>query len=58
MNRCYRERLGDIVVMASPTATRAAAEFTVNGTYLATDAGPAGGAGADLCPARRWAFSR
>jgi steroid delta-isomerase-like uncharacterized protein len=39
MNRCYRERLTDIVVMASPDGTRAAAEFTVNGTYLETDAG-------------------
>jgi GNAT superfamily N-acetyltransferase len=39
MNRCYRERLSDIVVMASPDGTRAAAEFTVNGTYLATDEG-------------------
>jgi steroid delta-isomerase-like uncharacterized protein len=39
MNRCYRERLTDIVVMASPDGTRAAAEFTVNGTYLATDEG-------------------
>jgi hypothetical protein len=38
--------------MASPDGTRAAAEFTVNGTYLATDDGPAGGAGADLCAAR------
>ena len=39
MNRCYREHLSDIVVMASPDGTRAAAEFTVNGTYLETDAG-------------------
>lgn len=39
MNRCYREQLTDIVVMASPDGTRAAAEFTVNGTYLETDAG-------------------
>ncbi|KPQ13864.1 MAG: Ketosteroid isomerase-related protein [Rhodobacteraceae bacterium HLUCCO18] len=39
MNRCYRERLTDIVVMASPDGARAAAEFTVNGTYLETDAG-------------------
>jgi steroid delta-isomerase-like uncharacterized protein len=39
MNRCYRERLTDIVVMASPDGTRAAAEFTVNGSYLETDEG-------------------
>lgn len=39
MNRCYREHLSDIIVMASPDGTRAAAEFTVNGTYLETDEG-------------------
>jgi steroid delta-isomerase-like uncharacterized protein len=39
MDRCYRERLEDIVVMTSADGTRAAAEFTVHGTYLATDAG-------------------
>jgi steroid delta-isomerase-like uncharacterized protein len=39
MSRCYAERLTDIVVMANAEGTRAAAEFTVNGTYLATDAG-------------------
>jgi len=39
MNRCYRERIADIVVMASPDGARAAAEFTVHGTYLATDEG-------------------
>lgn len=39
MSRCYRERLEDIVVMAAPDGTRAGAEFTVHGTYLATDAG-------------------
>lgn len=39
MDRCYRERLADIVVMASSDGTRAAAEFVVHGTYLATDAG-------------------
>ncbi len=37
MNRCYRERLEDIVVMTSPDGTRAAAEFTVHGAYLETD---------------------
>ena len=39
MDRCYRERLADIVVMASPDGARAAAEFVVHGTYLATDSG-------------------
>jgi len=39
MDRCYDETLTDIVVMASEDGTRAAAEFTVNGTYKATDAG-------------------
>ncbi|HWT09528.1 MAG TPA: ketosteroid isomerase-related protein [Roseomonas sp.] len=45
MDRCYRERLVDIVVMAEPTGTRAAAEFVVEGAYLATDEGlpPASG---------------
>lgn len=39
MNRCYEERLGDLVVMASDDGTRAAAEFTVHGRYKATDEG-------------------
>ena len=39
MSRCYRERLTDIVVMMSEDGSRAAAEFTVNGEYLATDEG-------------------
>jgi steroid delta-isomerase-like uncharacterized protein len=39
MDRCYRERLEDIVVMASADGARAAAEFTVHGTYKATDEG-------------------
>jgi len=45
MNRCYREQLVDMVVMASEDGTRAAAEFTVLGTYLNTDEGlpPASG---------------
>ena len=45
MNRCYRERLTDIVVMANDSGTRAAAEFIVNGEYLTTDEGlpPASG---------------
>jgi steroid delta-isomerase-like uncharacterized protein len=39
MNRCYRERLTEVVVFTSEDATRAAAEYLVNGVYLATDAG-------------------
>ncbi len=39
MNRCYREELTDMVVMANEDGTRAAAEFIVNGEYLATDEG-------------------
>ena len=39
MNRCYRERVTDLVVMAAPGGNRAAAEFTVEGTYLAPDNG-------------------
>ena len=45
MDRCYREQLKDIVIMADADGTRAAAEFNVHGTYLATDEGlpPANG---------------
>lgn len=45
MDRCYRERLADIVIMASEDGARAAAEFTVHGEYLETDEGlpPAAG---------------
>ena len=39
MSRCYRENLTDMVIFTSPDGTRAAAEFIVNGTYLATDPG-------------------
>lgn len=39
MDRCYRERIRDLVVMADATGARAAAEFIVEGTYRATDAG-------------------
>lgn len=39
MARCYRERLEDIVVMIAPDGRRAAAEFIVHGTYIATDEG-------------------
>lgn len=39
MDRCYSERLEDIVIMASADGTRAAAEFVVHGTYKGTDEG-------------------
>lgn len=39
MNTSYREELSDIVLCASPDGSRAAAEYVVNGTYLATDEG-------------------
>jgi steroid delta-isomerase-like uncharacterized protein len=39
MDRCYRERLAEIVVMTAPDGTRAAAEFVVHGAYLSSDEG-------------------
>jgi steroid delta-isomerase-like uncharacterized protein len=39
MNRCYRERIADLVVLTEPSDTRAAAEFVVHGSYIATDPG-------------------
>lgn len=39
MNRCYREHLTDLAIMATPDGTRAAAEFVVNGTYIQSDEG-------------------
>lgn len=39
MDRCYRERLSDIVVMATADGSRAAAEFVVHGEYCSTDEG-------------------
>lgn len=39
MNRCYKENLTDMVIMASEDGKRASAEFVVNGEYLATDEG-------------------
>lgn len=39
MDRCYRECLAEIVIMANDEGTRAAAEFVVHGQYLATDEG-------------------
>src|SRR3546814_10836321 len=37
MTKCYREQLTDMVIFTE--GKRAAAEFIVNGTYLATDDG-------------------
>jgi steroid delta-isomerase-like uncharacterized protein len=39
MDRCYSEQVEDLVVMVSPDGSRAAAEFQIQGTYLATDDG-------------------
>ena len=39
MARCYREELRDIVILTNADGSRAAAEFNVHGTYLATDEG-------------------
>ncbi len=39
MNRCYREQLTNLVLMADDSGQRAAAEFAVNGTYIETDEG-------------------
>lgn len=39
MQRCYEEKLTEIVLFSAEGGTRAAAEFMVNGTYLETDAG-------------------
>jgi len=39
MDRSYRERIRDLVVMVDASGTRAAAEFVVEGEYLATDPG-------------------
>lgn len=39
MGVSYREELKDIVIFVSEDGSRAAAEFTVHGTYLQTDPG-------------------
>jgi steroid delta-isomerase-like uncharacterized protein len=39
MDRCYRERLSDEVLMTSADGQRAAAEYVVHGEYLADDEG-------------------
>jgi steroid delta-isomerase-like uncharacterized protein len=45
MDRCYAEHVEDLTVMSHPSGHRAAAEFFIRGTYLATDEGlpPANG---------------
>jgi steroid delta-isomerase-like uncharacterized protein len=39
MDRCYREQIRDIVVLSDAAGMHAAAEFTVHGSYIATDEG-------------------
>lgn len=39
MSQTYREELTDMVIFSAANGTRAAAEYTVNGTYLVTDEG-------------------
>lgn len=39
MDDCYVEQVRDLVVLTEATGARAAAEFTVHGTYRKTDAG-------------------
>lgn len=39
MNRCYKEEIVDVVIMASADGVHASAEFEVLGTYLQTDEG-------------------
>ncbi len=39
MDRCYREQVQGLVVMAAEDGTRGAAEFYIQGAYIATDEG-------------------
>jgi steroid delta-isomerase-like uncharacterized protein len=39
MSRCYREKIVDVSITASPDGSRAAAEYVVLGTYLEADEG-------------------
>ncbi|MCB1511223.1 MAG: nuclear transport factor 2 family protein [Hyphomicrobiaceae bacterium] len=39
MSHHYKETLSGIVVMLTPDGTRAAAEYNISGTYVATDGG-------------------
>lgn len=45
MDRAYAEQVLDLVILTAPDGAHAAAEFTVHGTYIATDPGlpPASG---------------
>ncbi|WP_397542719.1 ketosteroid isomerase-related protein [Roseovarius salis] len=49
MNRCYREKLTDMVIFEAEGGTRAAAEYVVNGTYLQTDEGLPEATGQSYC---------
>ncbi len=49
MSACYREELTDMVIFAGQDGARAAAEYTVNGTYLATDEGLPEARGQQYC---------
>jgi steroid delta-isomerase-like uncharacterized protein len=39
MDRCYREQVEELAVMAHENGTRGAAEFYIQGAYIATDEG-------------------
>ena len=39
MDRCYAEQIADIAIMTNADGSRAAAEFTVHGTYKQADEG-------------------
>ena len=39
MDHCYQEQINPLEVMVNSDSSRAAAEYVVNGTYQATDAG-------------------
>lgn len=45
MNRCYEEKIVDLVIMTNADGSRAAAEFTVLGVYRETDEGLPAAAG-------------
>lgn len=39
MNHCYHETITNLIIMTNKDPSRAAAEFMVAGTYIATDSG-------------------
>lgn len=49
MTRCYAENLTDMVIMRDQTGARAAAEYVVNGRYIATDDGLPDARGQTYC---------